>query len=68
MSRLSHLIMIVSYVLGVVSIVIVILMALVPQFASRVHLTTRGGLIFACTLFLCTLASYLVRTAAQPKS
>ena len=69
MSRVSHLVMLVTYVMGVVSIVIVLLFAVVPNLSGKVHLTTRGGLVFACTLFLCTIASYLVKTSgSQAKS
>lgn len=68
MSRFAHLIMLVSYLLGIVSVIVVLLLAFAPRLTSRLPLTARGGLIFAITLFLCSIASYLVRTASQAKS
>ena len=69
MFRVAHLIMLISYVLGVVSLVLVIAFAVYPRLAGLLGLTTRGGLIFACTVFWCAIASYLVRQAlAREKS
>lgn len=65
MSRVSHLIMQLSYIAGVLSIVVVVLFATIPGLQMRSHLTTRGGLIFACAVFLCTIASYLVGKAGD---
>lgn len=65
MSRVSHLIMQLSYIAGVVSIVVVLLLAFVPGVGARLPLTPRGGLLFASTLFVCTIASYLVGKAGD---
>jgi hypothetical protein len=65
MSRVAHLIMQLSYVGGVLSLVLVLLMAFVSSVAWKLHVTTRGGLVFACTLFFCTIASYLVGKAGD---
>jgi hypothetical protein len=65
MSRVSHLIMQLSYIAGVASIALVLLLVFVPGIAGKLHLTPRGGLIFASTLFVCTIASYLVGKAGD---
>lgn len=68
MSRVSHLIMQLSYIAGVVSLVVVLLLAFAPGVSAKLHLTPRGGLIFASTLFVCTIASYLVAKAGDKAS
>jgi hypothetical protein len=69
MSRFAHLIMLVTYLLGVASIPIALLLVFAPHFMSRLFTPTpRGGLIFAIALFVCSIASSLVRTATQAKS
>jgi hypothetical protein len=55
--------MLVTYSMGVVGIVVVLLLAFAPGFTSKLHLTPRGGLVFAGTLFLCAITSYLVSKA-----
>ena len=67
MSRVSHVIMQLSYIAGVIGIVVVLLLAFVPAIAGKLPFTPRGGLIFASTLFLCAIASY-VFTKAGDKS
>ena len=68
MSRFAHLIMLISYLLAVVGVIVILLLAFVPRFASRLSLTPRGGMVFVITLFLCSIASSLVRAATQAKS
>ena len=64
MSPFANLIMILSYLLGLASVIAVAILAIVPSLEARLHLTTRGGLFFAITLFLCSIASSLVRKAS----
>jgi hypothetical protein len=63
MSHVSRLIMLVTYLLGVVGTVVVVLLAFGPSFMRKLQLTPRGGLLFTCTLFLCAITSYLVSKA-----
>jgi hypothetical protein len=70
MARVTNMIMLVTYFLGVVDIGVVLLLAFVRSFSDKLHLTPRGGLLFACTLFLCAITSYLVNkaSAASPQT
>ncbi len=68
MSRFSNMIMAVAYILGVITVVIAVLVAFVPRVKEALHLTPRGGLVFAATLFLCAIASYAVKMSSATKS
>jgi len=67
MSRVSQLVMQLSYVAGLISLALAVLLVFAPGVTGRIHLTPRGGLVFAGTLFLCAIASY-VFTKAGDKS
>jgi len=57
MSKVYHWVLGVSWVLGVISLVGSLVLRLLPSLEKTLGVTTRGGIILAAVLFLCTLAS-----------
>lgn len=60
MVRLVRIIMLVTYILGLSSIALAFGVRYIPAIARTVEASFRGGLDFAATLFLCSLASHFV--------
>lgn len=60
MNKISHLITRIAYILGVLAIVMSVAYASIPRIPNPLHVTTRGCLVFAITLFLCAIASHLI--------
>jgi hypothetical protein len=61
--------MAVAYVLGFISLVVGVLLAVLSRARDVLHLTPRGGFVFAATLFLFVMASHALKTASSsPKA
>jgi hypothetical protein len=66
MEKLYRVVMILSYLLGIVCLVVGTLMRFVGSVAAYLPAhSTRGLLLFAGTLFLCALASAAMARAAE---
>ena len=60
MTRIAHSIMLVSYILGLLSVVLAFTVRFITAVGEGLNVSPRGGLIFAGVLFLCTVASHAV--------
>jgi hypothetical protein len=66
MARIYRSFMEVCWLLGVVCMVMAVVMKFVPYIASRVSTDSRGMLIFAGVLFLCSVATRAVGRTGVP--
>ena len=57
MSKVYRTVLGVSWGLGVICLVATLVLKLLPSVEKTLGVTTRGGIILAAVLFLCTLAS-----------
>ena len=60
MRQIATLIMRVAYFLGVVAVLAALVVVFIPTIPNPIHVTSRGCLVFAATLFWCAIASHLV--------
>ena len=60
MTNLARLIAQISYLMGVLAIVAALAIAFIPRIPNPIHVTARGCLVFAVTLFFCAIASHLI--------
>ncbi len=57
MCKVYHWVLGVSWALGVICMVASIVLKLLPNLERALGVTTRGGILLAAVLFLCTLAT-----------
>ena len=68
MARILHIVMVASYGLGLASITLAFAARFIPAIGRTMEVSSRGGLIFAATLFLCSVASHYVEGAVAARN
>jgi hypothetical protein len=65
MTRIYSTVANVSWWLGLLSLIWAVIVRVAPQFAGRMHTTSRGWLIGAGAVFLCSIASREMERSAS---